>query len=498
VNRCRIILLVCTSLGFTVAGGSVQARDGLGTWCTFQTPQFHLISDLAIDEQRDLAELLTRFEQIAKPYLPGEPMVRPGPLKIIVFSRGRDFSRITGKSKFSGYMQPSLRTNRLLIGPVRGSLTETTLNEYAHFLSRNRLDVSLPTWFDEGLANLLGTMTFTDSQAVIGKLPAGRLRQRFYTQPGGLGSSYLTLNSTLAATSVENWPQDRINAFYDWSWLLVHYLYLEPDAPRSDGADRQAWLTGYLSGDRDLLAFLDLSRGQLRRNLERHLRNPTQVTVPVAAVEPVSGTSLCLDAYDRDHELARAILWHEPKTALRLIEPHLESAPESVELTVTRARIQLALDDPESGRQLADAARAMDPDSAAARILDADITVRDCLFTVDERCNASWRTSADLYRSALTIDPDRFDAILGLGLAYLYTGRPGEAVNYLRIAYTRAPWAAVTNYFLGESLRLVGDSRARDYLENARNWASVELWRRLAEESLRLLSTDSKEASGSG
>ena len=54
------------------------------------------------------------------------------------------------------------------------------------------------------------------------------------------------------------------------------------------------------------------------------------------------------------------------------------------------------------------------------------------------------------------------------------------------LPYDRAPWAAVVNYYLGESYRQVGDSRARIYLENARNWAEEEVWRVLAEEALRL------------
>ena len=82
-------------------------------------------------------------------------------------------------------------------------------------------------------------------------------------------------------------------------------------------------------------------------------------------------------------------------------------------------------------------------------------------------------------------DGDAIGSLLGLGLAQLYTGRPGEALNYIRVAYSRAPWAALANYYLGESYRLIGDTRARGYLINARNWATEPVWRLLAEESLR-------------
>ena len=64
------------------------------------------------------------------------------------------------------------------------------------------------------------------------------------------------------------------------------------------------------------------------------------------------------------------------------------------------------------------------------------------------------------------------DAAYGLGVVYLHTGRAGDAVNYLRVAWRRAPWAARVNYHLGEAYRLVGDvARARVHLTKALHWA---------------------------
>ena len=65
----------------------------------------------------------------------------------------------------------------------------------------------------------------------------------------------------------------------------------------------------------------------------------------------------------------------------------------------------------------------------------------------------------------------------------------------MRVAYGRAPWAALTNYYLGESYRLIGDSRARGYLQNAYNWAETSVWRLLAQASLEAL--DASTISGS-
>jgi len=467
------------------------------TWCELITPEFHLISDLDEAGLRDLQSLLSRFGPFADPYLPGQPVVRQDALKVIVFSSRGDFRRLTGKRKFAAFMQPSLQTNRLLIGPMRGSLTETTLHEYAHYLLRNRLDVSLPMWFDEGLASLLGEVEFDAGEAIVGRLPVDRMLARMNSVPEE-DTPLASLSRTLSATSMDGWSKRRIEAFYDWSWLVTHYLYftllqgkdfLDGEDP-IDGEQTPGFsLDDYLAtGDLSINEYLGRSERGLLRDLERHLRRPPAPhRKAFAARGPEQGSFACLDDLRRDHELADAIAIQHPDMARKLLAPHLPDQAGNGELLVSLARIEQADDNQAEALSLSEQARSLAPDSASAMILVANLKVQDCLFELDEDCRARWQAATPLFRSALKQDSGRFDAVLGLGLSYLYTGRPGEAVNYLRVAYTRAPWAAVTNFYLGESYRLIGDTRSVGYLNNARNWANLEIWRALAEASLRLL-----------
>jgi len=476
---------------------AAAAVDDLGTWCELTTERFHLVSDLDEGAQRDLLTMLERFPEIAELYLPGKPVTQSGPLKVIVFTKRSDFRQLTGKRKFAAFMQPSLQTNRLLIGPVRGSVLETALHEYAHYLLRNRLDVSLPIWFDEGLASLLGTTRITEDMAEIGQLPLERMRTR--TQiPTGITSNRMvdgdspqrSLNGALEATSIEDWPQRRIDAFYDWTWLLAHYLYLG----HLDGEpDQRAALAAYLQArDASIHEYLGLSERGLLKTLERYVRRtPPRIQVPLETSDPIAGNFECLSDFHRDHELAMAIVSQNPDMAQSLIEPHLSTHSDDVELLVTRAWIASAREDHSGALALAEQALTLAPEDANAMIAVADFRVYDCLLKLDESCRERWGKSRNQYRAALRLDASRFDAVLGLGLAYLYTGKPGEAVNYLKVAYARAPWAPITNFYLGESYRLIGDSRGEGYLINARNWASEELWQRLARESLRLLREES-------
>ena len=257
---------------------------------------------------------------------------------------------------------------------------------------------------------------------------------------------------------------------------------------RTDAVGRFS-LDDYLAaGDLSINEYLGKSERSLLRALERHLRRPPaphRKTLTARSTE--QGSFACLDDFRRDHELADAIAIQHPDMARKLLAPHLADHASNGELLVSLARIEQAGDNQAEALSLAEQARSVAPDSASVRILVANLKVQDCLFELGENCRARWREATPLFRSALKQDSGRFDAVLGLGLSYLYTGRPGEAVNYLRVAYTRAPWAAVTNFYLGESYRLIGDTRSVGYLNNARNWANLEIWRALAEESLRLL-----------
>ena len=131
-------------------------------WVETRTEDFTVISDLAEPDLSTLLRHLARLDEIAQPYLPGTGAPGKSKLKLIIFSSRRDFRRDLNAWRFAGFMQPALGTNRLLIGPDRNGVLETAQHEYVHYLLRSRLDISLPIWFDEGLASLLGAVEFLE------------------------------------------------------------------------------------------------------------------------------------------------------------------------------------------------------------------------------------------------------------------------------------------------------------------------------------------------
>jgi hypothetical protein len=478
------------------ASASAEPRTSTAIWCETATSEFHIVSDLPELEQHQLIRKLERVERLAEPFLPGEPLARRSTLKLVVFRNRQDFLTLTGKRKFAGYMQPSLQTNRLLIGPIRGDVTETALHEYAHYLLRNRTGVSLPAWFDEGLASLLGTTEFSEDAALIGTLPITRMESRL-SRNAETRPPQQRLMRTLEAISVEDWRREQIHEFYDLAWLLTHYLYFDVyNDALTQGEIGSSALAQFLNArDRSLPEHLGMRPSQLIRALEKHLsrwRSPEPVSSPAST--PPDTRFRCLDPVERDLALAMAVHIQAPELARSLISTYLEHAsvdPENGQQTaalkVAMARVEIASEKPEAGQQLLEEVLAFKPNHAEATVLAADLLVQACLFERGQTCREKWQIASGMYRTALRQDPTRYDGVLGIGLSELHRGRAGDAVNYLKVAYARAPWAAVINYYLGESYRLMGDSRASIYLENARNWAVQDIWRLAAEESLRMM-----------
>jgi tetratricopeptide (TPR) repeat protein len=465
--------------GASAAGG--RADPFQRTWCELRTADYRLVTDRPRDEARALASRLNAFRPLAEHYLPGARNALDPELQILLFQNARDFRRAVGNlGGVVGFMQPSLAGNLLVVGPdpAAGNEHETLLHEYTHYLLRTRTGLHLPAWFDEGLASFLASAEFGDGDAFIGALPIRRLEAAMH-------GSRLTLAQALEAEDLWRWRGDRRRAFYAWSWLLVHRLLLGHEAGLADG--REALHHALSVEGAALPDALGVTRVGLQRELERYAQRPA----PRArhSIAEVSGTVAgyrCLDDRELTLTLSMAMMPGNAPDAVRRLDGLSARLPDDAAVWVHLSLASEYAGD--SDRALAAARRAHELDDGVdGAIRVAGALSIGCILTTSEACRERWREAVPLLRGALADDPHRHDAAFLLGLAYLYSGRPGEALNYLRIAHRRQPWATHINYYLGESYRLIGDTRAREHLQRARSWSNSQLWRILADASLDLL-----------
>ena len=469
------LLLILTTLLAVVAHADPFAH----TWCRLATSRFEIITDLKPRNMVRLAEQMEVFRLTAQGFVHGHGKAADLPLKVIVF-RDRDDFRTTMKApNFSGFMQPSLRQGMLIIGPQENNrlLHETALHEYSHYLLRNQIDVSFPIWYDEGLASFLSTMRMTKDHVYIGGVPLIDLRR-------AIRSSLISLQNTVESRHVYEWEEGELSDFYLMAWGLVHFIELSHQAGFED---RRPQLDAYLrAGIPPFETTFGASFARLQSEMLRYTkaRKLPRVKLPRPEASLPRNDLQCLTSRERDYELATAMIDRNPHQALAILEELNAQHPADVRYLIGLSTANAELRRFPESLSHAERALTIAPGDTAAQIEYASRLVRECILVRAPGCSEKWRRAVKLFRAGIRQDPGRFDAALGLGLSYLHSGRPGDALNYLKVAYQKAPWAPHINFFLGECYRLIGDRRALVHLTNARNWSTQEIWQRLADAAL--------------
>ncbi|NIP13290.1 MAG: tetratricopeptide repeat protein [Pseudomonadales bacterium] len=447
-------------------------------WCVYPAESFEILSDLKPRQIRRLATELEIFRQTAARFIPGAGAANL-PIRIVVFRDRDDFRETMNSPTFGGFMQPSLRGATLVLGPQGENrlLHTTARHEYSHYLLRNRIEVSFPVWYDEGLASFLSTMSTRRRSVLVGEAPARHLNAR-------LQRAAVSLEELIEAKNVYTWERGKLNDFYTGAWTVVHYLTL---GHLVGFQDRREQLNRYLSEVvTPFQAVMDLPYDQLQTELLTYTdrRKLPTIALPRPEIAESSAEVSCLTEDERDYELALAMIKKRPENALSIFADLQRKHPDDVRHLVGLAAASAELNRPAEAEGYAAAAVKLAPDEPGAQIEYGIRLIRGCIMVRALDCDERWQKAVTLFRSGVRADPERFDAVMGLGLSYLHSGRPGDALNYLKIAYQKAPWAPHLNFYLGETYRLIGDPRARRHLLNARNWTDQDLWRRLATAAL--------------
>ena len=503
---------------FCLRAGAAELPEAFSRpWCAYQTAHFEFLTDLprrrALANVRALERFRTMFMALfggtnggghranglfpehqrhaAPSQFKGfqETRTHSGvPVRMLVFRRPQHFFEVTGAAHFAGITVPALRAYQLLIGPAQESaITDTARHEYAHYLLRSHTDLHYPLWYEEGLATYLSAVSYKRNRAVLGHLEPGFRRR------GGL-SPEPSFEAVVQADSVADWPPERLVAFYEKAWLLVHFVRL---GHQLGYPDYRPALARYLAqperGFVEAFALPPAGMGDRIRDYLRQPRHPREhLVLPNAEKDDVPRR--CLDDAEGRLELARSLVNLNPQLAADALKRHPVGEPDAEWLTAHSEALS-AIDYAQALTAVEKALR-LAPDHAGALAQLARLKVQGCPLSSDPNCMRNWAEAAALYRRALEADPQRYDSAYGLGMAYLHTGRAEQALGYLRLAHAQMPWAAEANFYLGEAYRMLGDPRAAEHLRKARGWAVNASWRARAEAALIRLDEAFSNVSG--
>jgi len=346
------------------------------------------------------------------------------------------------------------------------------------------LPTYFPVWFEEGYASYLSSIEFLPNQLRLGKLPEDR-------GPAVSSDNRPGMSRLINTRDINALSGRRANRFYARAWLLTQYLN---NGGLAGFPDHRGQLARYLellnlgvpSTDAFQQAF-SLSYRQLDTKLKRYSQlpqlpiRPVQVSLPT----PAAAEKRCLTDLQKHLLLAQAVASRNPRYAEKLLAAVLAQQPDNVEAQVALGMALAKGGELEQAETQVLGAYATEKDRALTAVALANVLIQRCLAEKDETCSSRWLKALALYREAIRVDPDRLDAVYGIGVGRLYQGLPGEALNYFRVVYHKAPWSPILNYYLGESYARIGMyARARVHLERATNWAVTPYVRQAAEKAL--------------
>ena len=457
-------------------------------WCRITTPHFDLVTDIEPNNGLELARALEDFHRMARQLLNTDrEQVRP--LRVLAFKNKEDFRETFDNNRIAGFMKPSFQEHLLVFGPDEGARGrfQVAFHEYTHYLLRRYSSLNLPIWFEEGFAVYLSTAQFVSpTRALVGQpVVTPNARRILNRRP--------RVSQILDERYTVDWSRHVLPGVYEKAWAVVHFLY-HGESTQNESIERHiddmlVAIDAGMSSSEAISTFTGYKSDDLIVPLRSYFQRedlPTR-TVDFEPGNPQPLDVDCLDPLEARLSLARVIMVRNPLLAGRLLEDVLEDAPNDVRALVSYSRALRGL----RGKAHTIAAQALqlDPSDPGANVRMAELIVSRCMEDIAALCKRNWADAAELYRTALKSDPERVDAAFGLGVVYVHTGKPGDAINYLLVAHRLAPWAPRINYYLGEAYRLSGkEALARLHLKKTYHWDASEDWRKRARISLSLLS----------
>ena len=238
-------------------------------WLEAKSENFTVIGDLPERDLRQWSERLEQYHGMLAYLLDAK---RPVPVTVYVLDSLGDVQKLAGSRSIAGFYAANAQSANAIV-PGRFNYDRgiedfnprtVLLHEYAHHMLLTNVEMFMPAWAQEGLAEMFSTARFEDDGSlIIGDENDSRAE-------GMIGMSRWSVRRML--DSDFNPPKDRYEngEKYTRGWALAHYLWLSGERPDQYGefiAELNRTLDPVASGEK---VFGDL--GRLDRELDRYIR----------------------------------------------------------------------------------------------------------------------------------------------------------------------------------------------------------------------------------
>lgn len=232
-----LFILVSTATNCALAGDQVS-------WNFVQNKYFRALSDAPPADVRNLLTDLDRFRLIVQKFATVTIPPDAPPTDIVIFANGSDYREYVPSVNIDAFTVRGKGHRSLIVMPLvtRDDNRHDMRHEYVHsLLAYHRL--SLPHWYEEGLAEFLSAVIIRDNnEIIIGRAPKDRVDALNYA------SEY----------SYDKLIDDDFNPVgtsfgdaYAQYWLLTHYITVNSKRTRELGK----YIALYNSGMDSMKAF---------------------------------------------------------------------------------------------------------------------------------------------------------------------------------------------------------------------------------------------------
>ncbi len=191
-------------------------------WLRLTTPEFELYTTAGEKQGRDT---LRHFEQVREFFLQASPVRSLGdfPLRIYQFETESQYKPFRPSEAAAAFFVATPARDYIVMGDRTANDYRSSIHEYMHLIVRHS-GLKLPTWLNEGWADVYSTLRPMGKDTAVGDLLPDRMKSLADEQ-------WLDLDALASVDS--NSPTyheaSRVGIFYAESWALAHMLYLSPE-----------------------------------------------------------------------------------------------------------------------------------------------------------------------------------------------------------------------------------------------------------------------------
>lgn len=430
-------------LAFAVSLPAVRAAE----WFRYSEPDFELYGDASRKQITDVIRSMQVYRYTRDTVLPrlkGSDVVRP---RIFVLS-GASFRKYAFvRSNVAGFVTGHDFGVDIVVDGSAADWTGTSSiiqHELTHYYLKNSADFSLPVWYDEGLAEYLSTIDIERSMLRVG-FPAGARWANLQSLP------WMPLRELFNANRTSNaYTGHRAGAaFYAQSWVLVHYMMLAGGDDTKKVNLMIAHVDRGLSADESIQRAFGSDFPAFEERVKKYARSRklSFMQYPAPSLPDLRDRITPLDETRGMTELALFGLRtrRHDDVDVRELAAALARDPANGRAAAADAFVARAGGDWASGAAALARCSALQSDDVGL-VLCGDAwmapawTGRADRTGSGERRDAAAREAAKLYARAWQVNPQNFEAVNSMALAYYHHREDGRQIeSELRSSISRHP-----------------------------------------------------------